>query len=266
MKKFILALFVSAVSFSAHAGSFDHIFGGTAVQASDPAAQTTVFISGRSNLGYYFCSGSLIAEDIVVTAAHCVADGKQGSFRVIFSRVVPLSWLTEKPTVSDSDPSVRQVVGTIADPDFNMKASEDAHDIAIIRIKGDLPAGYHAATLLDSSTALTPGEEVLLAGYGSTNPDIQGKGGVLNQATVTVKQAVGNTEIAVDQTQGKGGCWGDSGGPAFVQSGDELLLWGLTNRAFPQNERTCSHGAVYTRITDFSDFITQSEATLRAQN
>jgi secreted trypsin-like serine protease len=265
MKKMIFALLLTA-SLSAHANSNTHVFGGTAVEVGDPIASTTVFISGKSHLGYYLCSGSLIAQDIVVTAAHCVVDGDQDAFRIIFMRDVPVSYLTEKPSVADNDPSVRQTYGAIADTDYDKKATQDAHDIAIIRIKGDLPSGYQPATLLDPTAELTAGEAVTLAGYGSTNPLISGKGGVLNKVTVNIKQTLGQTEIVVDQSKGKGGCWGDSGGPAFVQSGDQLLLWGLTNRAFPQDERTCSHGAVCTRITDYADFIAASEATLRLQN
>ncbi len=265
MKTIIFALLLAA-SLSAYADLNTHIFGGTAVQAGDPIASTTVFVSGKTHLGYYVCSGSLIAQDIVVTAAHCVVDGEQNAFRIIFKTDVPVSYLTEKPSVSDDDPSVRQTYGAIANPDYDKKLTQDAHDIAIIRIRGDLPSGYQPATLLDPQAVLTAGEAVTLAGYGSTNPYLSGKGGELNKVVVNIKQTLGQTEVVVDQTEGKGGCWGDSGGPAFVQNGNQLLLWGLTNRAFPQDERTCNHGAVYTRITDYSDFIASSEATLRSQN
>jgi secreted trypsin-like serine protease len=252
-------LLAAGMTSSAFAGSkfidpsaIDYIVGGTTVSASDPVASTTVIVSD----GNYICTGSIIAEDIVVTAAHCV-DADPRDLKVIFSRTLPQSF---------TGSAVHDIYGFVANPGWQGDSSSgpDEHDIAIIRFKGHLPSGYAAANLLDENANLRPGQRVTLAGYGITDAETHDGAGTLRKVNVTVKQKLGQTEVILDQTSGKGACHGDSGGPAFVTSGGKLLLWGVTNRGYPDNAPDdCVHYAVYTRITAYSDFIAQAEDQLR---
>jgi len=50
------------------------IIGGSTVAASDPDAASTVAIVIQLQGGQAICTGSLLAADILVTAAHCVTD------------------------------------------------------------------------------------------------------------------------------------------------------------------------------------------------
>jgi secreted trypsin-like serine protease len=249
----------TAPSFSQDTPFKDFIVGGTIVAADDPIASTTVFISGRETFGYYYCTGSIIAQDILVTAAHCVLPAAEGSLRVIFAQNISFTLLTGRPDLPDSDPSVHQVYGAIAHPDYS-SSGDDQHDIAIVRFKGDLPPNYRVAKLLHSDSQLTAGREVVLAGYGSTNAYVTDHAGELRKVSVDIDGTLGQTEISLDQSHGKGACWGDSGGPAFLQSGNELLLWGVTSRS--TGARDCAEGSVYTKLSSYKDFIKESSKTL----
>jgi secreted trypsin-like serine protease len=234
----------------------DYIIGGQTVSADDVIAATTVMVTN----GNFICTGSIIAEDTVVTAAHCTAAQAQ-DLRIVFSRQMPDDLTTVTDTVHD-------IYGFVANPGWQGKQSKgvDQHDIAVIRFKGNLPSGYSVATLLSESTTLTKGETVTLAGYGITDAASQAGAGLLRKVDVQVLKKLGKTEEVLDQSEGVGACHGDSGGPAFATIDGRLLLWGVTNRGYPDTAPDdCVHESVYTRITAYSDFIDQAEQQLRNQ-
>ena len=153
-------------------------------------------------------------------------------------------------TTSLSVPAAKVTVASqyIRHADFYAnKGDVDENDIALIRFQGGLPAGYAPAPLLgaDETDVLENGAEVTLAGFGRTIGDESQlkKGeddgsGVLRKVQTTIRDAHhGNTEVIVEQSDGKGACHGDSGGPAFVRGHDGTLkLFGVTEAAAP---RTC---------------------------
>jgi secreted trypsin-like serine protease len=234
----------------------DYIIGGQTVSAGDIIAATTVMVTD----GNFICTGSIIAQDIVVTAAHCTA-AQAENLRIVFSRQMPSDLTTVTDTVHD-------IYGFVANPGWQGEQSTgpDQHDIAVIRFKGNLPSGYSVATLLSKSTALTKGETVTLAGYGITDAASQAGAGLLRKVDVQVLKKLGETEEVLDQSEGAGACHGDSGGPAFVTVNGKLLLWGVTNRGYPDNAPDdCVHESVYTRITAYTEFVNSAAEQLRNQ-
>ncbi len=243
-----VAILFSALT--AHAG--DKIIGGREVGTSDPAAATTVLVTD----GSFVCTGSIIDVDLVVTAAHCVYGNKASKLLVVFSRSMD----------SATAASVHHIYGFKTAPGYSSDGTgKDQHDIALIRFKGAIPSGYAMADLLPSDESLTKGETVLLAGYGVSDDDQRNGAGTLRQVEVTVSDPnFGATEVTLDQSHGRGACHGDSGGPAFVESNGSLLLWGVTNRSYPDDAGdTCKIGVVYTRIGAYSSFISTSATALR---
>jgi secreted trypsin-like serine protease len=240
------------------------IINGTAVEAGDPVAASTVFLAMKKLGRYEYCTGSLIDTDMIVTAGHCVSGASNESIQIMFTLNVKIGVLVGTPTSTSGPDSVRQIYGTVVHPDYSTSGS-DRHDIAVVRFQGAMPEGYQPAKLLPADTALVSGEEVVIAGYGSTHPIISGGEGQLNKATIEIDQPLGQAEIILNEKNGSAACWGDSGGPAFVQSDGETLLWGVTNRGYPDSN-TCLGQSVYTQISKYADFIAGAEATLRRAN
>ena len=239
----ILVLSASAIA------DQDYIIGGSEVDQSDPVAASTVALYD----GKALCSGSLIAENLVVTAAHCIpSDAK--TLKVFF-----------KLDISGAGKSAR-VVDAVVDPHYKGEEATgpDENDIALLRFSGKLPAAYSPATLLPASESLSNGETVTLAGYGITEAQTTQGAGVLRKVNVTIAQAnYGKTEVVLDQTDGKGACHGDSGGPAFVKMGKNLFLFGVTNRGYPTNAPDdCAHEVVYTNILSQMDFLNSAARQL----
>lgn len=165
----------------------------------------------------------------------------------------------------------------------------DNYDIAVIKLSKEIPANYQVANILTDESILKQGANVTLAGYGLTNvkkeqvdlknyPNLdeaiasgqigctydktvcyiltQENENILKKTDVTVIQPYGETEVALDQTQGKGACHGDSGGPAFINVGGVEYLWGVTSRGTGKDGiDDCSNYAIYSKVHAEWNFI-----------
>jgi len=248
------------------------IIGGNPAQPGDPIAGSTVLIVGElppakpgGDPQQYICTGSLLAADTVVTAAHCVAEDLKAPVAAANMRLVFGLAVTSMTTTL---PPLRTPSGYQYEPGWQgavngAESGEDTHDIAVIHFDGGLPPGYAPAEVLPANVPLPAGTQVTLAGYGVDNGVTDDGAGVLRIVTgVPILQPLGQTEEALDQSSGIGSCSGDSGGPAFLNVDGKNLLWGVTSRG----DQTCAQFGIYTRITAYADFINSAQASLRAQD
>jgi secreted trypsin-like serine protease len=228
------------------------IVGGTSVSAADPGVSSTVYLTKYDHDDEWIesCTGSLLAPDIVITAAHCINEGDQ-YLKVAFVLN------SGKMTSSNS----HRVLGAIANPNYNFDASAkedvaDNADIGLVRINGPLPKGYHAAQLLPDSSNLSGRSPILIAGFGITSAGSHPQILSLRKKTVYVTEEYGKTELMV----GNGGCDGDSGGPAFVVVNNVPFLFGVFSRA----DLGCAVDSIYSRIDAYRGWIDATIASLRA--
>ena len=141
----------------------------------------------------------------------------------------------------------------------DIDAVKDWGDISLIHIAGKIPADRMAVDFLPASDKLSKRQNVVLAGYGATAGGKNGGGsGLLRQTSVTVEEPVwGSFEVLFDQTTGRGGCHGDSGGPAYIVENGKLLLFGVTSRGVHDSKDTCSQFAAYANLQNYRDWIKQ---------
>lgn len=232
------------------------IIGGKAVVAGSAFANTTVGLFDVK-LGSS-CTASILSNQFLVTAAHCVDTSKASDLRVIFGLKI-----SAKGTI------VRKVSGLEFHKRFlNARSLEkDFADIAIVKFEGGLPAGYRPARLLSDVSRIKDGATVGLVGYGHNNGVAKSGSGILRYVTVKIDNAAfAQTEVSVDQTQGKGACQGDSGGPAYIIDKDgKLSLFGVTSRGEDDPLNTCGVKAIYTNILAFKGWIKSAVATINAR-
>jgi secreted trypsin-like serine protease len=158
---------------------------------------------------WLYCSGTLIAPDIFLTAAHCGEDGERVS-------------VTFDTAYKAGD---KVYAGTFeADPLYNQSQS-DPHDIAVVvldkDVRGITPAQLPEAGSLSS---LAGSQRFTSVGYGAYEVT-NGPGGhqylyddVRMVATGTLN-AINPAwlRISMNPSTGNGGtCYGDSGGPNFL--------------------------------------------------
>lgn len=256
----------NAVNLGADSSS---IIGGVTVDAKDPIAKSTVAIvasvkTADGQEGQFICTGSLLTENVVLTAGHCVpevgAEYKEVVLYVIFN--------TDLRKMGRTD--IRLVVDSVIHTDYGKTGSEgeDAHDLALIKFAGAMAPGYTVAKFLDDETLLKPGTKVTLAGYGLIETDgVNTKSDDrLRKVDVEVVEEFGKHEILLDQTKGKGACHGDSGGPAFLEVNGTQYVWGVTSRgAGKDGKDDCSLVSVYTKVKSESQFVQDGLKKLSAK-
>ncbi len=237
------------------------IIGGEAVKSTDFARSATVGIFTTDRRGLQFlCTGTLISKNLVVTAAHCM----QSVYSVVY-----VSFGEDRPK---STLGMIRVDEFVSHPDFRniQKPGEDGElywtttkDIALLKLSTDAPecfapVGIHADT--DKIPLKSP---LLLAGFGMTD-DEEGTASVsMNQVTVSLDSLV-EEYLVIDQTDKRGACFGDSGGPAYLKTPQGWLVVGATHAARP-GFFDCHHKSDYTSLSKYSDFILKIAGELGAE-
>lgn len=240
------------------------IIGGTEVSSTDSISKSTVAIFDA--YGGQLCSGSLITDNIVLSAAHCV--GLAPKYMVIIFDVDAETILNNSAGAFKkllAHPRVRQVEKVVVSATWKSRQNEatDTGDVSIFKFTGKAPTGYAPAKMLKDVSVLQNGALVTLAGYGITQGQPQSGTAVLRQVQVAIADnKYSSTEIKLDQTQGHGACHGDSGGPAFVQVNGENLLWGITSRGVDDAKNDCSRYSAYTNAVVYSPVIAKAIAQL----
>lgn len=222
------------------------IVGGRSIDPSSPMAKHTVGLYGVKGEGGFICTGTLVATNIILTAAHCVETEKM---LVIFSHDI------EGTLVAKDLGRVRPVVAKTVHPKWNGGVNDkDNGDIALIKFKGSAPLGFVPAALLSSSIFLKPGVFTQQAGFGLDNPEMDSGSGKLRTAMVRIHSNTHSaTEIIVDQRDGRGVCSGDSGGPAFMVIDGSYYVWGVAS-AVTLNPK-CREFGIYTNALSYRDWI-----------
>lgn len=186
---------------------------------------------GEDDAGkYVLCSGTLIAPDVFLTAAHCTEEGAE----------VEVSFDTD---ASDPD-SVVSYAGTAhVNSQFGVNGGgSDWYDIAVVVLDDPVPlitpATLPSAGLLDQMKAdKTLRDATFTAvGYGVARDDKTGGPGSLTfdgyrrtttQTLLSLQKTV--LGLSMQPSTGDGGtCYGDSGGPHFLGDETSSLIVSIT--------------------------------------
>lgn len=182
------------------------------------------------------CTGTLIAERVVLTAAHCVLDPRLGRDLEVMTGA-DVAAATGHYRVSE----------VVIHPDY--RGDGDRADLAVLvldtPVSGDiepLALGAMDGTLL--------GSEVVMIGFGETSPNGAGIG--QKRIGTAVITAVDEDAFRVEASPSMS-CHGDSGGPVLAvepESGTRAVL-GVISRGDPG----CAVYGLNVRVDRFADFI-----------
>lgn len=214
----------------------------------------------------FICTASILSNDILLTAAHCMT-GSPSDTVVIFDKdaigtlKAVLQPIMEKNGSLDDVPAtapLRRVTDFRVSPIWPVKQNDllNTGDIAVVKFKGGLAAGFERAAMLTSTESLANGQTVLLSGYG-TSDGVKGTGsGLLRFVETTIKKVdYTKTEILIEQSLGKGACHGDSGGPAYAVVDGKKYLIGVTSRGVDDLKNDCSVSAAYTGVAFYAGWV-----------
>lgn len=197
------------------------------------------------------CTGTMIAPNIILTAAHCIAPGTA-------NRVIDYS--TKLPRLI----APQQVA---VHPRYNAQ-SIGAHrataDVALLRLSAPMP-GKSAAILGVPRIPFTPVSRFTVVGIGSTVAGSETGVGTVRAAPLAVTGKPGTLQVRLvdPQTQnrslGMGACTGDSGAPAFEDQDGRSVIAGVVSWSTGANNSAgCGGLTGVTPLTLYRDWIVQT--------
>jgi hypothetical protein len=215
-----------------------------------------VWVGGKS-----LCSGTLVTQQVVLTAAHCVY-GQSGPFQIS----VGGSTLKNGRLID--------VDATWYHPRYDAAFSQN--DIALLHIK--TPAGVSRLGSLPKANMKSLGRKFLIVGWGSDqNGLVTGKLNKLSLINQTVasrkffkglfnpKTMIGAGRFFADEILYGGGCTGDSGGPLYQgAAGANRVILGLTS--FGAKSCTLYKPTVFTRVDFYISDINNGIALLNSRS
>lgn len=203
------------------------------------------------------CTGTLIGQNVVVTAGHCA----DFATRVFFGTDV------------DKLPAKGRVVAVkerFRHPDY--EPGTEKNDLMILvlaeKIVNIAPRAFAAPALIDGA------RDGRVVGFGYIDFDGTKGYGIkrLTDVPIVSTQCQGRMGTQTDTARyrchsgleivagkrnlGKDSCKGDSGGPLYIQDdGDAWWLAGATSRATSQAPRNCGDGGIYVRVREYRAWI-----------
>ncbi|UYL09590.1 trypsin-like serine protease [Bdellovibrio sp. SKB1291214] len=232
------------------------INGQNVTDVEDYALSTVALVAEREGQISTFCTGTLISNNLVVTAAHCTAVFERMQAKVLFGTTIP---------TDSKDARLVEIEESISNKDFGVdsKTGLTKGDVAVIKLVGGAPEGYKPVPVLESVSAIKAGDALSLIGWGRMSETEKVKTTNLQKTVVEVAQ-VRDEEIVTDQTKGTGACNGDSGGPAYIETSKGLVLAGAT-RGPETGYVDCHHYGNYTLLVNYKDFLKYAAQAMQGE-
>lgn len=174
------------------------IMGGSKAPA-ELAAHTVLMVSTRGAS----CTATVLADDLLLTAAHCVAPKADYAVAII----------------DNGPPELIPAARIAVHPGFSPEQFRTRHptpDLALVRLAKPLPSRFRPASLDRAATLPAKGSRFLILGYGMAADGAEATAGTLRAVELPSIGTTGGIMVRLSRPEGgAGACTGDSGGPAF---------------------------------------------------
>ena len=240
---------LSAVIFVLFAAPAFAVTGNAPVATGWAARAIVMIVDARDDL----CTGTALAPDLVLTAAHCV--------------IRPVDYQVKAYQTGVAIP-VRTIVRHPRFDYASYAASRATADVALLKLAAPLPDVVVPAALA-SPRRVAAGETLTIAGFGVTVAGTARGLGQPRMATLSVTGKPGSLQIRLydiatrNLRAGLGGCTGDSGAPVF--DGDGPLVIGVVSwSTAPGDEEGCGGLTGVTPLLLYRDWIIDTARKLNS--
>lgn len=207
-------------------------------------------------VGNGLCTGTLITSEWVLTAAHCVQPATVGlPNQAMVTASVEVH--TNTVNITRAPGTVTRASMTIPNPGFSAQAL-GSKDVGLIKLA--TPITSIAPSPVNLKAALAPvGITVTMVGFGATQIGGGGGAGVeyvlLDRKSTSCMpfQLADANLLCFSQTDNKGKCSGDSGGPSFAMIDGKQTVVGITSFG----DQNCAELGADTRTDAERQFILQ---------
>lgn len=164
-----------------------------------PASSLSKAVVYLFSVGGEVCSATLVRQDVLLTAAHCIIKGKK--HYAVFNKGRMRIEARKYALHPNYQPFKR---GT---KDFTL-------DLALVKLSKPAPLTYQPIAMVGGARV---GNTLTLAGWGKTDYKTKAALNALRQVDVLVAAAITphHLILRMDNKTLRGGCGGDSGGPAL---------------------------------------------------
>lgn len=244
MQRIISPFLLSVLCASAVADPAPPVVGGSAVKRGTWPDVVAVLGDDAS------CTGTLIAPDVVLTAGHCIE--------------IPPKWVLVD-VVDMRHPAGGEVIdvkSAHAYPDW-----EHTYDVGVLVLQHVAkPKPRAIASACTAEPLLAARKPVTVIGFGLTSPSGTDDNTELHQAQLpildptcagdpTCEAAVRPNGEFTAGGRGTDSCFGDSGGPAMLDTKDGPVLAGVVSRGLVLPGAPCGNGGVYVRADKVAPWI-----------
>jgi MYXO-CTERM domain-containing protein len=207
--------------------------------------------------GYALCTGTLIAPNLVITAGHCIGEGIT----------------SVKLGVNDYEAAGGEEIAVTREVEYpNSQSTYDVGLLFLAESSSYTPRAIASGCVVERS--LHDGAPVHIVGYGAIDEQGNNYTSELREAESTVTDADCGGGRGCNGTVYPGGelaaggdgvdaCFGDSGGPLYLDDTGGIFLVGVTSRGYYDTDLPCSEGGIWVRPDAVMDWIeSTAEITL----
>jgi len=212
------------------------IIGGTEV----PSPDSYPFMASIREDGGSICGGSIIANQWILTAAHCVIDDSAADTTVYHP--TPANLFTISVGTLKKDPGEPYLRVSEAYYDWRYNSTSMEYDIALLKLAKPLRYSSTVGPLKFSTGPPLPTDTYTAIGFGVNNVTLNSTPDNLLQVSIPASDpklcdkvwpGYLQKNMVCAEHENADTCWGDSGGPLMRNENNQWKLVGLTS--FGQN-------------------------------